>query len=99
MINWEEYKFNEEHCVQIVDGDKTFILKVKIVEYEWSLHRHPLLADVKVIESNDIETYPIDSIMRLPIETKDFVNFLLFAPCDMSPNREFKRKGTITLVN
>ena len=99
MINWEEHKFNEEHNVQIVDEDKTFNLKVKLIEYEWSLHREPYIADLKVIESSNEEEYPLESIMRLPIETKEYVNFLLFAPCDMSPGRELKRKGNFTLLN
>ncbi len=99
MINWEDYNFNEEHNLQIVDGNETFTLKVKLVEYEWSLHREPYIADLKVIETSNEEMYPMDSVMRLPIETKDSVNFLLFAPCDMSPAREFKRKGNITLLN
>jgi hypothetical protein len=99
MINWEEYNFNEEHNLQIVDDNETFTLKVKMIEYEWSLHREPYLADLKVIETNNEEIYPLDSIMRLPIKTKDNVNFLLFAPCDMAPAREFKRKGNITLLN
>jgi hypothetical protein len=99
MINWEEYKFNEEHNVQIVDGENTFTLKVKMIEYEWSLHREPYIADLKVIETNDETMYPLDSIMRLPIKTQDNVNFLLFAPIDMAPAREFKRKGNITLLN
>jgi len=99
MINWEEVKFNQEFCIKIVDEDKQFDLKGMLVEYEWTLHREPHIADVKVIESNDEEIYPLDSIMRLPIETKEYVNFLLFAPCDKSPAREFKRKGNITLLN
>lgn len=99
MINWVNYKFNEEHNLQIIDENETFNLKVKLVEYEWSLHRKPYIADLKVIETSDEETYPLDSIMRLPIETEDSVNFLLFAPIDMAPAREFKRKGNITLLN
>ena len=99
MINWEEYDFNDEQEVQIVDGDKTFTLKVKLIEYEWSLHREPYLADLKVIETNNEKIYPLESIMRLPIKTKDNVNFLLFAPIDMAPTREFKRKGLISLIN
>jgi hypothetical protein len=35
--------------------------------------------------------------MRLPIETSDYINFLLFAPIDKAPAREFKRKGRIIL--
>ena len=99
MINWEDYKFNDEHKVQITDEEQIFTLKVKLVEYEWSLHREPYIADLKIIETNNEEVYPVDSIMRLPIETKETVNFLLFAPCSMSPNRELKRKGNITLLN
>ena len=99
MINWENYKFNEEHNVQIIDEDQTFTLKVKLIEYEWSLHREPYLADLKVLETNEETMYPLDSIMRLPIKTKDNVNFLLFSPIDMASAREFKRKGNITLLN
>jgi len=99
MINWEHYDFNDEQEVQIIDGDKTFTLKVKLIEYEWSLHREPYLADLKVIETSNEEEYPLESIMRLPIETKDYVNFLLFAPTDKAPGRELKRKGNITLLN
>ena len=99
MINWEEYKFNEEHNVQIVDGEETFTLKVKMIEYEWSLHRKPYLADVQIIESNNETIYPLESIMRLPIKTEENINFLLFAPIDKAPAREFKRKGLITLIN
>jgi len=99
MINWEEYNLNEEHNVQIIDEEQTFTLKVKLIEYEWSLHREPYLADLKVLETNDETMYPLDSIMRLPIKTKDNVNFLLFSPIDMAPAREFKRKGNITLLN
>lgn len=97
MINWLDLKFNQTLSMTIVNDNTIYDLKVKLVEYEYSVHRHPLIADVKIIESTDIETYPIDSIMRLPIETKDFVNFLLFAPIDMAPAREFKREGFITL--
>ena len=73
MINWEKYDFNDEQEVQIVDGDKTFTLKVKLIEYEWSLHREPYLADLKVIETTNNEEYPLESILRLPIETKDML--------------------------
>jgi hypothetical protein len=99
MINWEQHDFNKERNVQIIDEDKTFNLKVKMVEYEWSLHRHPLLADIQVVESDNHEVYPLNSIMRLPIETKENLTFLLFAPNEKEPNRELKRKGNIILLN
>ena len=97
MIDWSNFKFNQVLSMTVVDDNITYDLKVKLVEYEYSLHRHPLIADIKIVESTDIEIYPIESVMRLPIETKDFVNFLLFAPISMAPAREFKRKGFITL--
>ena len=97
MINWEEYRLNGEHNLEITDGDNTFNLKVKIIEYEWSLHRKPMLTDIQILESSNLEMYPLNSVMRLPMVTEDFVNFLLFAPTHMSPAREFKRKGYILL--
>jgi hypothetical protein len=56
-----------------------------------------MIADVKIVESTNDEMFPVDGIMRLPIETSDFINFLLFAPLVMAPARELKRKGLITL--
>ena len=99
MINWEDYKFNDEHNVQIIDENETFTLKIKMIEYEWSLNRKPYLADLKVIATTNEEIYPLDSIMRLPINTEEKINFLLFAPIDKAPAREFKRKGLISLIN
>jgi hypothetical protein len=97
MIDWSNIKFNETLSMTIVDENITYDLKVKLIEYEYSLHRHPSIADVKIIESTDIEVYPISSIMRLPIETKDSIDFLLFAPIHMDRARELKRKGLIIL--
>lgn len=99
MINWQDYKFNQEHDVQIIDEEEIFTLRVKMIEYEWSIHREPYLADLQVIETNNELIYPLESIMRLPIRTQDNVNFLLFAPIDKAPAREFKRKGLISLIN
>lgn len=97
MIDWSNFNFNQVLSMTIVDDNIKYDLKVKLVEYEYSLHRHPLIADVKIIESTDIEIYPVESVMRLPIQTKDYINFLLFAPIDMDRARELKRKGLITL--
>jgi hypothetical protein len=97
MIKWDNFKFNQELSVTITDEEIDYELKVKIVEYEYNFHRLPYIADVKILESNNIIIYPLDSIMRLPIETSDYINFLLFAPIDKAPAREFKRKGRIML--
>ena len=97
MIDWSNFKFNQELSMTIVDDNIKYDLTVKLVEYEYSLHRHPMIADVKIVESTNDEMFPVDGIMRLPIETSDFINFLLFAPIAMAPARELKRKGEIKL--
>ncbi len=97
MIDWSTYKFNQELSMTIVDENIKYDLTVKLVEYEYSLHRHPVIADVKIIESTDDEMFPTNGIMRLPMETSDFINFLLYAPIAMAPARELKRKGEIRL--
>ena len=97
MVNWGQYKYNDELLITIVDDEVSYNLKVKIVEFEYNLHRQPFLADLKVLESTETIVYPIGSILRLPMETSDYINFLLFAPCDKAPNRELKRKGKLFL--
>lgn len=97
MIDWSIYKFNQELSMTIVDDNIKYDLTVKLIEYEYSLHRHPMIADVKIIESTDVDMFPIQGVMRLPMETKDSINFLLYAPTDMAPARELQRKGSIKL--
>lgn len=97
MINWNNYNYNQEITITIKDIDFVYCLSVMIVDYEYNLHRHPHLVDLKVIRTNNDEGYPIGSVLRLPVETKDNVNFLLFAPCEKHPNREFNRKGELFL--
>ena len=92
MVNWNDYKYNQEISITIIDGGLKYCLRVMIMDYEYNLHRHPHLVDLKVVETNNDEVYPIGSVLRLPVETKDTVNFLLFAPCEKYPNREFNRK-------
>jgi hypothetical protein len=97
MIDWSIYKFNQELSMTIVDDNIKYDLTVKLIEYEYSLHRHPVIADVKIIESTDVDMFPIQGVMRLPMVTKDSINFLLYAPTDMAPARELQRKGSIKL--
>ena len=99
MINWNDFKINHTYPLEVICTDLTCRLKVKLVEYEWSLHREPMLADLQVLETCDETVFPLNSILRLPIETTGFVNFLLFAPCHMSPGRELKRGGFINILN
>jgi len=98
MVNWGQYKYNDELLVTIVDDEVSYNLKVKIVEFEYNLHRQPFLADLKVLESTETIAYPIDSVLRLPMETSDYINFLLFAPCDKAPNRELKGEIIFELI-
>jgi hypothetical protein len=49
MVNWGQYKYNDELTITIVDDEVSYNLKVKIVEFEYNLHRQPFLADLKVL--------------------------------------------------
>ena len=97
MVNWSNYKFGEDIKITILDENTEYSLTVEVVEYEYNLHRHPHLVDLKVVRTNNDEVYPIGSILRLPVDTKDTVNFLLFAPNQQFPNRELKRSGILFL--
>lgn len=98
MIDWNQFEFNKELDIFIIDEDNVrYDLIVEIVEYEYNLHRHPQLVNLKINKTSNEEIYPINSIMRLPIQSEVKVNFLLFAPCDKNPNRELTRKGKLYL--
>ncbi len=79
MINWEQYSYNDKLDLKLVENDGTTIdLKVVFEDTEWTPHRHPYLADIKILESSDETMYPLNGIMRLPLITEDNLKFLLF---------------------
>ena len=39
MVNWGQYKYNDELTITIVDDEVSYNLKVKIVEFEYNLKR------------------------------------------------------------
>lgn len=97
MVDWLNYKFGDKVEITILDDNLEYSLTIEVVEFEYNLHRHPHLVHLKVVKTNDEEVYPIGSILRLPVDTKDNVNFLLFAPIQQFPNRELKRTGVLFL--
>jgi hypothetical protein len=97
MVDWLNYKFGDVVEIFILDNKIEYSLTVKVDDFEYNLHRHPHLVDLKVIKTNNDEVYPIGSVLRLPVDTKDDVNFLLFAPNQQFPNRELKRTGVLFL--
>jgi hypothetical protein len=100
MINWEQYNYNDKLDLKLVESNGTIIdLKVVFEDTEWTPHRHPYLADIKIIESSDETMYPLNGIMRLPLLTKDSLKFLLFCPTDTKPNREITKEAKIILNN
>lgn len=99
MVDWEDYQFNKELNISIILDNVKYDLIVKLIEYEYNLHREPQLAHLEIISSSDEESYPLKSIMRLPMKTEEDVNFLLFAPCDKNPNRELNKKGKFYIKN
>jgi hypothetical protein len=100
MINWEQYNYNDKLDLKLVEHDGTTIdLKVIFEDTEWTPHRHPYLADIKILESSDETMYPLNGIMRLPLITEDNLKFLLFCPTDTKPNREVTKEAKIILNN
>ena len=100
MINWEQYSYNDKLDLTLVENDGTTVdLKVVFEDTEWTLHRHPYLADIKILESSDEFMYPLNGIMRLPLLTEDKIKFLIFCPTDKNPNREVTKEAKILINN
>jgi len=99
MINWEEYNYNDELNLKLVETNGVTIdLKVVFEDTEWTPHRHPYLADVKILESSDETMYPLNGVMRLPLHTEDTLKFLMFCPTDRNPNREITKEARIIVI-
>ena len=99
MIDWNTISVNQELSINIIENGRTYKLKGKLVQYEWSLHRIPVLANIQVIESDDIKLLYGD-IIRLPMITNCEENSFLVScprPLQKKPANQIKIKARIIL--
>jgi hypothetical protein len=96
MINWNDIKINQELNITLVEDNMIYKVKGILLEYEWGVHRKPIIANLQVISTTDPKLKKGD-IMRLPIITRDNEeSFLVFNPSKLNPNHELHMKAKVT---
>lgn len=97
MIDWNKIDYNKELNIELIEGENVVTLTVTLKEYEWSPHRVPALADIKILKTDD-DRFKEGDIIRLPIITKDEIEpFIVFCPRHKKPSNEIRLKAKIVL--
>jgi len=97
MIDWNKIDYNKELNIELIEGENVVTITATLAEYEWSPHRVPAIADIKILKTNDERFIPGD-ILRFPIITKDVSEpFLVSCPRPGKPCNELRLKAKIVL--
>lgn len=97
MIDWNKIEYNKELNIELIEGENIINLTAILKEYEWSPHRVPALADIKILKTDD-DRFKEGDVIRLPIITKDIEeNFLVSCPRPIKPSNQLRLKAKIIL--
>lgn len=96
MINWDDYKYNQEICLRILNNGVINELVVKLLEYGWHQHgRIRITAIVEIIKSDDDSKWPISAKIELPIKTDGEISFIMLEHKESIPRCKTIMKGEI----
>jgi hypothetical protein len=96
MINWEDYNYNQEVCIQILNNGEIDNVTVKLLEYGWHEHgRIKITAIVEILNSSDEKKWHIGAKMELPIKTDGEISFIMLEHTNYVPRHKTIHKGEI----
>jgi len=99
MINWDDYNYNQEICLRILNYGTINEVVVKLLEYGWHAHgRIKITAIVEIIKSDDNEKWPVDAIMELPIKTDSVIKFIMLEHKQNIPRYKTIHEGEIVAL-
>ena len=99
MINWDEYNYNQEICLRILNNGNINEVVVKLLEYGWHAHgRIKITAIVEIVKSDDAEKWPVDAKMELPIKTDGVINFIMLEHKQSIPRHKTIHEGEIVAL-
>ncbi len=98
-IEWEEMKHNQNLSITVIEEEIKTPLTVKIIEIEWAPNRTPFIADLEIIETEDVERWYKGMVLVLPVHTSEKMKFMVKAPIFGQPNRVFSREAQIIINN
>lgn len=99
MINWLDYKEGDVLDIEIVEESTSSIVKVKVLQFNYSLHRKPYLSLLQIIESDDIERWGKGYVITLPLLVEDGLTFLVDCKTLCNSHELISRYGKFILLN
>ena len=96
MIDWNNIKQNTNINIIIIENNIQYNIVAELLDYDWSPHREPLLANIIIKETNE-QFCNVGDILKLPIITKPNIQCILLAPKYMMPNNQIIKTINITL--
>lgn len=99
MINWFDYKEGDVLDIEIIEDSTSSIVKVKLLPFEYSLHRKPYLSLIQIIESNNLERWGKGYVITLPLLVEDSLTFLVDCKTHCNSHELISRHGKFNLLN
>ena len=99
MINWDDYNYNQEICLRVLNQGVINEIVVKLLEYGWHEHgRIRITAIVEIIKSDDNDKWPVNAKIELPIKTDGEISFIMLEHKKSSPRHKSIMKGEIVAL-
>ena len=99
MINWDDYKYEEEICLRILNGGDIDEVVVKLLEYGWHAHgRIRITAIVEIVKSSDESKWHLGAKMELPIKTEGVISFIMLEHTNYVPRHKTIHTGEIVAL-
>lgn len=96
MINWDEYQYNQDICLRILNEGTVNEISVKLLEYGWHQHgRIRITAIVQITKSDDEDKWPISAKIELPIKTEGNIEFIMIESKPGIPRFKSIRRGEV----
>ncbi len=96
MINWDDYNYNQEICLRVLNQGVINEIVVKLLEYGWHEHgRIRITAIVEIIKSDDNDKWPVNGKIELPIKTDGEISFIMLEHKQSIPRHKSIMKGEI----
>lgn len=96
MINWDDYNYNQEICLRVLNQGVINEIVVKLLEYGWHEHgRIRITAIVEIIKSDDNDKWPVNAKIELPIKTDGEISFIMLEHKKSIPRHKSIMRGEI----
>jgi hypothetical protein len=97
MIDWNKIDYNKELNIELIEGENVVTLTATLIDYEWSPHRVPAIANIKILKTDD-KRFNTGDVIKLPIITKDVDEpFMVLCPRPIKPSNQLRLKAKVVL--